>query len=472
MTQGIRSEGKMTLSMLSTTGRSRAASQADKSFASYLDTGNTEKSIQSELAKENIRSVSKEEKPPVEENREKEDVSAAMTQKDTKPAEKAVEKNEMPSSAEEMDEPAVTEAMAELVTAVMDLLSQMAEDVLSVSPQDVEQWMITNEMSLADMLDPQNLRQMVLDLNGLNGVGGFLTDADALGQWNEIQNMLNDFLSSHEGLLEQMQSMESTGQENVLYMTGSWDELQGLAQEADGQSVQPESLDEEFAQQHIDMISQAEGMSEQTESTDAYQMEGQGEDSAERRSVRTEHAEGQMPEGFLNRMTEAVGGAVEVMDAGNEAGQTSHILNQIVNEIRFTMTQEVTSMDFMLNPENLGRVHISVADKGGVMTAQITVQSLEAREALESQMIILQQTFEEQGLKVESVEVNVSEFGFGDDDQTGSSQAGDGRRSGRDRRSNQSRPLAGLEESDEVSEEERLTREQMNMTGAQVDYSA
>jgi len=471
MTQGIRSEGKMALSMLSMTGRSRAASQTEKSFESYLDTGSTEKPMQDEPIKDSVQPTSREEKQEMVENGEKETVSKAITQKDAKPVEKA-EKNEMVSSAEKTDEPAVTEAMAELVTAVMDLLSEMAEDVLSVSPQDVEQWMITHEMSLADMLDPQNLRQLVMDLNGLNSVGGFLIDADALGQWNEIQDMLNDFLNSHEALLEQVQTMESTDQKGALFLTGRWEELQGMVQEDDLQSIRPASVEEEPILQSADVISQEDGVSTQTESTDAYQTEGHEEGGEARRSVRTEHAEGQMSDGFLNRMTEAVGRAVEVMDAGNGTGQTTNILNQIVSEIRFTMSQEVTSMDFMLNPENLGRVHISVADKGGVMTAQITVQSLEAREALESQMIILQQTFEEQGLKVESVEVNVSEFGFGDDDQTGSSQAGDGRRSGRERRSSQNRSLVGLEESEEVSEEERLTRERMNMTGAQVDYSA
>jgi flagellar hook-length control protein FliK len=68
------------------------------------------------------------------------------------------------------------------------------------------------------------------------------------------------------------------------------------------------------------------------------------------------------------------------------------------------------------------------------MTASFTVQSTEAKIALESQMITLRENLEQKNLKVEAVEVSVSDFAFSQSGQadTGDSkdfQQGNGRRS-------------------------------------------
>ena len=77
-------------------------------------------------------------------------------------------------------------------------------------------------------------------------------------------------------------------------------------------------------------------------------------------------------------------------------------------------------MELQLNPEHLGKVLLSVASKNGVMTANFTVQSDEARAALESQMYTLRENLESKNLKVEVVEVQIADSDFTQRDQTGS----------------------------------------------------
>ena len=61
----------------------------------------------------------------------------------------------------------------------------------------------------------------------------------------------------------------------------------------------------------------------------------------------------------------------------------------------------------MLNPENLGKVHVAVTAKQGIVTAQLTAQNEQVKAALENQMTALKEQFNNQGVKVEAVEITV-----------------------------------------------------------------
>ena len=53
-------------------------------------------------------------------------------------------------------------------------------------------------------------------------------------------------------------------------------------------------------------------------------------------------------------------------------------------------------------------MHIQLATKGGVVTAQITTQNEAVKNAIETQVVQLKDNLEEQGVKVEAVEVSVA----------------------------------------------------------------
>ncbi len=156
--------------------------------------------------------------------------------------------------------------------------------------------------------------------------------------------------------------------------------------------------------------------------------------------------------------------------------QANSIMSQVTESIRVNYTADMTSMEMQLHPASLGTVNMHIASTGGVVTAQILVENEAVKAALESQLIALQQTFDEAGTKVEAVEVAVANYDLnkGGSSETGSNseeqnQARAGR-VGTRRRIN----LNDLEEGDieELDEEEKLAADMMARSGNTMDYKA
>ena len=150
------------------------------------------------------------------------------------------------------------------------------------------------------------------------------------------------------------------------------------------------------------------------------------------------------------------------------------IMSQVTQSIRVNYTADTTSLEMQLHPASLGTVNMNIASTNGVVTAHIIVQNEAVRAALESQLITLQQTFEEQGQKIEAVEVSVANYDLnrGTGSDTGSdSQGSNSNRAGRvgtRRRIN----LNDLDEDslEELSDDEKITADMMARSGNSVDY--
>ena len=144
------------------------------------------------------------------------------------------------------------------------------------------------------------------------------------------------------------------------------------------------------------------------------------------------------------------------------AAQVREIANQIMEHIKITIRPEQTNMELQLNPEHLGRVNLTITEKEGMMTAQFTTQSEVAKEAIESQMTALRESLQNQGIKVEAIEVTVSEFGFERDRQ--SEQNGNGEPEKRRKSGNFT-----VEDTEETAPK---MADYLNVTDSSVDYSA
>jgi DNA invertase Pin-like site-specific DNA recombinase len=62
--------------------------------------------------------------------------------------------------------------------------------------------------------------------------------------------------------------------------------------------------------------------------------------------------------------------------------------------------------------ESLGKVNLTIHSKEGVMTAHFVVENQISKEAIESQLSTLRETLNQQGIKVEGIEVTVSAYAF------------------------------------------------------------
>ena len=156
--------------------------------------------------------------------------------------------------------------------------------------------------------------------------------------------------------------------------------------------------------------------------------------------------------------------------------QANSIMSQVTESIRVNYTADTTSMELQLHPASLGTVNMQIASTNGVVTAHILVENEAVKAALESQLITLQQTFDEAGTKVEAVEVAVANYDLnrGSGSETGSnSEEQAGGRSSRigSRRRINLNDLAD-EDLEELDEDEKLAADMMARSGNTMDYRA
>ena len=165
-----------------------------------------------------------------------------------------------------------------------------------------------------------------------------------------------------------------------------------------------------------------------------------------------------------DQVAQAVSNAQGLSSAG--ATTAVNIINQIVDEIKATVKADTQSMQMQLNPEHLGKVSVQIVAREGVITAQIHAQSELARQAIESQLSVLKENFQNQGLKVESVEVAVGLNNFNMEQQFEEQQQQSSSKARRTLR------MEDLELADDLSEEETIAAEMMRQNGSQIDFSA
>ena len=302
-----------------------------------------------------------------------------------------------------------------------ELVEDIVKDVLKLDDDQMDAILAAMGITVLQLLDPQILQQFVLTAEGAGDITDMLTSEMMLADY---QMILQQFAQMPEGVSEILAQMEPVSEDDA--------DLQGILQELT--AVKPEQApvvsDGEVLQKAVN--TQEPAILGQTSSSDSSKtMSGESNASS------TESFE-QTSQPQTDASVEAVPfaqqfdlqGAREVQDAPMP-NQSVQIIEQIVRQIRVSVTDTTSTMEMQLNPERLGKVLLTISAKEGMMTANFTVQTEEARLALESQMYQLRDTLEQKEIKVEAVSISVSDFSFaqggGDDADSKNLEQGDGK---------------------------------------------
>ena len=173
--------------------------------------------------------------------------------------------------------------------------------------------------------------------------------------------------------------------------------------------------------------------------------------------------------------TQVVGESVEQVTTYSYGIDTRDVIEQIVSNAKVTISNQVTSMEMELNPQNLGRMILNVAENDGKVTAHITLQNEAVRHAMEGQMAVLKENLNQQGIKVEAVEVSVGTHEFERNLEEGqmqqSNQQTKEHAASQTRRTNIN--LNQMDDMDEMlSEAEALVASMMKDAGNSVNFTA
>lgn len=335
--------------------------------------------------------------------------------------------------------------------AVSDIKEKIKK-TMNVSDEDIESAMEQLGITAEDMLDMQKLTDLVVALSGNTDSLEFLTDADSV-------SMLNDILQYAKSVTDNLADTYNMDIDSIKEMIVSTKD--DVKQSAVKEDVQTEEQPEEVSQDELSNVI-AQKTKVQADN-DNHTDDKQQTHMSDKASVENENFTGNMAQNIQNAFSEIIDEVSNV----NEAD----IVRQVVEQIKVTTGQQLSSIEIMLNPENLGKVHIAVTARQGVITAQLTAQNEQVKAALENQMTALKEHFNNQGVKVEAVEITVQSHGF---ESQQNLEGNNSEQAGQEKKTHRKLDLSSLEELEEsdMTDEEIRAKDAIVNGNSSVEYSA
>lgn len=412
--------------------------------------------------------------------------AADGTQDKTTEGEKgeAVTETKDAGEADAATQETVEEAAKELVAEIVD--------VMQIPLEKVEEAMEVLGFTAVDLFTPENLKQLLLQLSEGTDELALVTDETLYGNLQELFATVKETLGALQEELgltpeeleklvadmseAQKESAETTqpgeqmpvGEKPEVSVEGMKDYAVSVAK--DGGTVQIKvTVDDESGEKHVnEQVTQTA----KPETEPVAKKSGMGEEQHRQEGSQT--GEQSAGSAMLQHLTDRTGEVeAPVEQPVYTQPETNQIMDQIVEYMKVNIKPETQELEMQLHPASLGTVHVQLAAKDGVITAQFTAQNETVKAVLETQMIQLKQQFEEQGIKVEAVEVTVANHSYGEQyggEQEAANQGRESAKKNGTRRIN----LDDFEEEDleALDDAERVAVEMMQANGGTVDYTA
>lgn len=371
-----------------------------------------------------------------------------------------------------------------------ELISAVAED-LNVSEEDLIEAMENLGMVWTDLLNQQNLADVAIELNVSADSTELLLNSDFQNALMDVNQILTDAavnlgmdVNEFTDIVAQMTLVEPDEAAALNEVAGealnSTVQTTEEAETAGNNVVKADVVTEADAGQTKD---NAYVVNENTVKSvdDDMDAAGSSQDFTRNSDSDGKQADTEGNNGILfaqdtdaNVMAELNADDVNADYRPYISTDTTELINQIVDNIRLNVSQDTTSIEMQLNPENLGRVYVHLSAKEGTVNAQFTATNEVVKEALEAQIITLKENLNQAGVKVDAVEITVSSHGFErnlEQDQSREEQEGEYQEAAakqRRRNINMSSmdELAGV-----MTEEESLVAQMMRDNGNSVDMT-
>lgn len=363
---------------------------------------------------------------------------------------------------EELSPEELEQAMETLAAAAAELMQEIA-DAFGITVEELQAAMDEMNLTPMDLLDASALGDLVVGLGGGDSYA-LVTDGELYDKYQRLLEQLQGILKESAGELDMdPETLARLPREALADQTAEEEAAVG-GREPDMTGGEPGKLAGEGADSVLGRLEDTQRASGQENG----HARGEGRQTGEN-SPQEEH-----PNLFIQnlRTEQFQPGGVQTeaaVPSGAWSEQARDIMNQIMDYMRIQLGPNTTSLEMQLHPANLGTLQVQIASKGGIVTANFITQNEAVKVALESQMAQLKESFEDQGVKIEAIEVTVQthEFERNLEQGRGRNQQEPERR-GRTRRINLGEPLS----METMDEEDALTAQMMAMEGSTVDYTA
>lgn len=365
-------------------------------------------------------------------------------------------------------------AMEVLGTAAVQMMTQVA-DIFDMTVDEVQNLMTELDMNPTDVLSQEGLNRLVLAAAGAESAADLLTDESLYQDLQMLTEQLNGVLKKcSEALQTDAPTLiqvltDGLDKETVLEASSDTEPEDGMPAENEYGSQAISGDAGERKQDGIVSIKEA-----RTENQTQEQLQEQGREQSPKNAGIVSDKSGGENLILQNLRMESLEPQLQQLSetASPWDSDTLDIMRQIMDYLKIQVKPDMSNLEMQLHPESLGSLQIHVASKGGNITAQFVTQNEAVKAALESQMIQLKESFAEQGVKVDAIEVTVQTHQFEQNLEQGRSrqQEETGRRT-RTRRI-QLDGAYSVDDGNGMEEEDRLAAEVMAANGNTVDYTA
>lgn len=363
------------------------------------------------------------------------------------------------------------------ITSASKLLREvrdMLKEELGITDEELDNLLETMGLAVQDLLVDGNLKNFILQFKNAGEVD-ILINEDLAKLLNQVTSKLNkimaDFGITDVGDITEFVDFVNANQEEIaqyIELNQSSDSTdEGVLQVAEETHEEQDTMADDITSKPDNRETQVNSDAQTLESKIITESSG---DNARQSTSNNDHSNAQI----ATSLSQAIDNAVSVnnvdVSAFVDSVQEADIIRQIIDKIKVTVSKDVKSMELQLNPEHLGKVQINVAAKDGAMSAQIIAETEAAKQAIENNMAVLKEAFNNNDLKVEAVEVMVASYGYFDQPHDGQFDEKQQGNSVADKKG--SINLNSLDDDVELSESEELQVEMMKSQGNRVSYLA
>lgn len=386
---------------------------------------------------------------------------------------------------------------AEPLDAYEEEVREVLKKELGVTDEEIEQAMESLGLEFFDLVNTKNLTSLVQALTGENIGTLFLSDA--------FQNIMSEVSVLTDALCTEL----GMTKEELLVLCDEWKQMSVSAETKDAvtEDVLPESMPseknvpktgiEQSAVVENETVEQNAEVAEETVKADNVHLEDVNVETTDVKADEMTIAE---TESFSQGSEQSFAGSSQ--NSGANAGfvaanqqsvqngefvvqqevpqpytqvDVASLIEQVAKNVRVHISSAMTSMEMQLNPEHLGKLYLQVSESEGVVRAQITAQTEVVKEALETQLVELRQTLNQQGVKVDAIEVTVATHEF-EQNLEGNAKQEEQMQQQMEESQKQARRNINMNDLDGLtglmSEEEALVAQIMKDNGNQVDLTA
>lgn len=317
------------------------------------------------------------------------------------------DKSQIRSNEQKIDDTDIEKATAEAYSQIINVIA----DALNANPDEIKDIINELDINLNALSDNQNVIKIVSKYLGIDNPVNVLTNDEAINAVKEINQSISEIINelkdefaiTDDGLKDLLSKLDTVRDtENIEDIvndeTGNVDASDDIIKVSD-ENNNKINIDSE----NDNIVPEKTTVKNEENANAGNNKEFNNDRESKSELYLNENGMESIVSNLKNTITDNI---------LTEDGIADKIIKQITDDIRLYAKADTTSLEIQLEPETLGKVGITVTSKAGTITAQLVVQNEVAKEAIESQMATLKESFASQDIKVDAVEVTIASKEF------------------------------------------------------------